>query len=276
MKYIISLFIMAGIVVQAQQLKLPALSPTATITQAFSTSEIEISYSRPSMRGRVIFGDLVPYGKVWRTGANAATKVTFGEEVEIGGSKIQPGTYSMYTVPGATEWEVIFNRNTGNWGAYGYSKDDDVARFKVKPSTLVTPVETFTIAITSITFASCNIELSWERTKVIIPVIAHNQERLNKQIEQAINNPSIPYHQAATYYFETNQNLDKALEYATKAGEANPKAYWVFMLKARIAAKLGDKETARESVATAINVAKGSADEAGYAKMGKEILDSLK
>ncbi len=259
----------------SQDLKLPALSPSATISQDFSTSRIEVTYSRPSIRGRKIFGDVVPYGQVWRTGANAATKITFGEDVVIGGTTVKAGSYSFYTVPGEKEWEVIINTNTGSWGTNGYASSDDVVRMKVKPQSLSSPVETFTISIGNITFSSCDITVEWERTRIVVPVVANNQERIHKSIEKAVNNPSIPYQQAATYYFETNQHLDKALVYISKALEANPKAYWNFLLKARIAAKLGDKTTAREAAQKAMEVAKGTPGEAEYAKLSKALIDSL-
>ncbi|MBC8124123.1 MAG: DUF2911 domain-containing protein [Candidatus Kapabacteria bacterium] len=259
----------------AQELKLPALSPTSTITQEFSTTKMEIVYSRPSTRGRTVFGDLVPFGQVWRTGANAATKITFGEDVEIGGTTVKSGTYSFYSVPGANEWEIILNKNTGNWGAMGYDTKDDVVRFKVRPSALPSSVETFTISISNIKFSSCTIDLAWERTLVSVPVTANNQERIKASIDKAINTPSIPYQQAATYYYETNQNLELALDYATKAAEKNPKAYWLFMLKARIAKNLGKNDMAREAANKTIEVAKGTPNEAEYAKYAQDLIKTL-
>jgi hypothetical protein len=273
---LLAAFAVAFTSLTAQELKLPALSPTSTITQEFSTSKIEITYSRPSMRGRKVFGDLVPFGSVWRTGANAATKITFGEEVEIGGTKIPAGSYSFYSIPGQNEWEIIINKNTGNWGAMGYDTKDDVVRVKVKSTTLSQATETFTMWVSNITFSSCSIDLAWENTMVSVPVKANNQERLTANIDKAINNPNIPYQQAATYYFETNQQLDKALDYATKAADKNPKAYWLFMLKARIAAKLGNKSVATEAANKTIEVAKGTPGEAEYTKAAQELLTSLK
>ncbi|RPI69730.1 MAG: DUF2911 domain-containing protein [Ignavibacteriae bacterium] len=273
---LLAAFAVAFTSLTAQELKLPALSPTSTITQEFSTSKIEITYSRPSMRGRKVFGDLVPFGSVWRTGANAATKITFGEEVEIGGTKIPAGSYSFYSIPGQNEWEIIINKNTGNWGAMGYDTKDDVVRVKVKSTTLSQATETFTMWVSNITFSSCSIDLAWENTMVSVPVKANNQERLSANIDKAINNPNIPYQQAATYYFETNQQLDKALDYATKAADKNPKAYWLFMLKARIAAKLGNKAVATEAANKTIEVAKGTPGEAEYTKAAQELLTSLK
>lgn len=272
----LALIIALATTLTAQDLKLPALSPTCTISQEFSTSKIDITYSRPSMRGRKVFGDLVPFGTVWRTGANAATKITFGEEVEIGGTKIPAGTYSFYSVPGQSEWEIIINKNTGNWGAMGYDTKDDVARLKVKPTTVSSPVETFTISIANITFSSCTIDLVWENTHVSVPVKANNQERIATNIDKAITAPNIPYYQAASYYYETNQNLDKALQYTTMATEKNPKAYWMFMLKARIAAKLGKNDVAREAANKTMEVAKGTPSEAEYNKYAQDLLNSLK
>ena len=261
---------------QAQELKLPALSPTQTLVQEFSTSKIEIVYSRPSKRNRVIFGDVVAYNEVWRTGANAATKVTFGEDVMVGGKEVKAGSYSLYTKPGANEWEVIINKNTGNWGTNGYATSDDVARFTVKPTFGQTTVETFTISIGAISFSSCTIDIAWERTSISIPVVANNQKRLSESIDKAISKPNIPYQQAANYYYETDQNLDKALEYADKAIEANPKAFWLYTLKARVAAKLGKNSVAKEAALKSIEIAKGTPSEAEYTRTNQKIIDSLK
>lgn len=260
----------------AQDLKLPPLSPTQTIVQDFSTSKIEIVYSRPSKRNRVIFGDLVPYNEIWRTGANSATKVTFGEDVMVGGKEVKAGSYSLYTKPGANEWEVILNKNTGNWGTNGYATSDDVARFTVKPNFSQNTVETFTISVGAITFSSCTIDISWERTSISIPVVSNNQKRLAESIEKAITKPNIPYQQAANYYYETDQNLDKALEYADKAIEGNPKAFWLYTLKARIAAKLGKNAVAKEAAAKSTEIAKGTPSEGEYARANQKIIDSLK
>jgi hypothetical protein len=260
----------------AQDLKLPSLSPSSKITQEFSTSNIEISYSRPSVRGRKIFGDVVAFGNVWRTGANSATKVKFGEDVTIGGQLLKAGEYALYTIPNATEWEVILNKGVGNWGNAGYDTNDDVARFKVKANNLDRMVNTFTINIADITFNSCNIELMWERTGITIPVMANNKERLDANITKAISTPTIPYYQAASYYYETGANLDKAYEYANKAVEQNPKAFYMWYLKARIAQKMGNKKEAVEAANKSMETAKGSAFEAEYMRNNQKIITSFK
>lgn len=270
------LFIAATFSGYSQDLKLPALSPTAKISQDFSTSSIEITYSRPSMRGREIFGDLVAYGEVWRTGANSATKIKFGEDVTVGGQEVKAGEYALYTIPGQGSWEVILNKGTSNWGSAGYDKAADVARFKIKARGTERTVQTFTIEITNITLNSCKIDIMWENTLISIPVRSNNEERLNTAIDKAINNPSIPYYPAASYYFETHQQTEKAWEYVNKAAEQNPKAFYIFYLKARIAQKLGKRSEAIEAAKKSMELAKGSAFESDYIRNNKKIIRALK
>ena len=262
--------------VSAQSLKLPALSPTAKIEQSFSTTNITIDYSRPSMRGRKIFGGLVAYGELWRTGANAATKVTFGEDVVMGGTDIKKGTYALYTVPNENSWQIILNKGVKNWGTGGYNKEDDVVSFSVTPKRINNKIETFTITIADITYTTCNIVLKWENTKVIIPVKANNQERIKKDITKAVEKPSIPYYQAANYYLQTKQNLDKALTYIDKAIEGRPKAFWMYHLKAKIAKEMGKKDIAIAAANKAIETSAGSAYEAEQKRNNQKIIDSLK
>jgi hypothetical protein len=275
-RFLLALFVAGSAfsVANAQDLKLPALSPSAKITQGFSTSEIEIAYSRPSVRGRKIFGDLVPYNTVWRTGANSATKVKFGEDVTMGGQAVKAGEYALYTIPGATEWEVILNKGLGNWGANGYNTADDIARFKIKPRETEKLVNTFTINIGNITFNSCNLELAWEKTKLIIPITADNQARLTAAIDKAITTPNIPYYQAASYYYETNQNLEKAYEYVSKAVDANPKAFYMWHLKAKIAQKTGRKADALAAAQKSIELTKGTPNEREYKNNNQKVIDA--
>lgn len=278
MKYItLTLLMITGLSTMsfAQGLKLPALSPTAKISQQFSVSEIEIEYSRPSARGRKVFGDLVPYGEVWRTGANASTKLTVGEDFNIGGVDVKAGKYSFYAIPGAAEWTIILNSELGNWGAMGYSTDKDVARFTVKPSAINNKTETFTIEVGDITFNTCNIVMKWENTKVVVPVKVNNADRIAKDIVKNVENPSIPYYQAASYYYETNQNLDKAFEYVSKALESRTDAYWMWHLKAKIAAKLGKKDDAIAAANKAMEVSKGGPSEAEQKRANEAIIKKM-
>lgn len=273
-----AMLVLAAAATYAQgQLKLPALSPNAKISQDFSTSNIEISYSRPSMRGRKVFGDIVPYGKVWRTGANAATKIKLGEDMEIAGQKVKAGEYSLYTIPGRDKWEVVLNTASGSWTAEGFPRENDVARFNVKPSSIDGDCQTFTILITDITFTTCKIEIIWERTRIVLPVTAKNTERIETNIETVLNTPpTVPYFQAANYYYETGKKLDIAKTYVDKAVEKEPKAYYMWYLKARIEKKLGNKEDAIAAAKKSMDLAKGTPNENEYARNNQKIIDDIK
>jgi hypothetical protein len=259
----------------AQAIKTPAPSTTQTIKQDFALSSIEIVYSRPNMKGRVVFGDLAPLGKLWRTGANAATKVTFGEDVKVGGVAVKAGAYVLYTVPNKDEWEVILNKGLNNWGVDGYKSEEDVAKFKVKPMTLPMNVETFTMQITDVMPASANIQIMWEKTGVSFPVTADIDSKIAKSIDNAMNIDNRPYFQAASYYFETGKDLTKALAWAEKAIETNPKAFWILHLKAKIQAKLGDKVSAIKTANEAIVSAKEAKND-DYVVLNEKLIASLK
>ncbi len=259
----------------AQAIKTPAPSTTQTIKQDFALSSIEIVYSRPNMKGRTVFGDLAPFGKLWRTGANAATRITFGEDVKVGGVAVKAGTYVLYSIPNKDEWEVILNKGINNWGVDGYKADEDVAKFKVKPMTLPMNVETFTMQIANVMPASADIQVMWEKTAIAIPVTADIDTKIAKSIESAMTVDNRPYFQAASYYFETGKDLSKALVWADKAIELNPKAFWIMHLKAKIQAKLGDKvaatKTANESIASA-----KEAKNDDYVALNEKLIASMK
>ncbi len=257
-------------------LKLPSLSPTAKVAQDFSTSNIDITYSRPSMRGRKIFGDVVPFGKAWRTGANGSTKIKFGEDVEIAGQKIKAGEYAVYTIPNKTSWEVILNTGAAGWTADGLPKEFDVARFTVKPTMLEADVQTFTIQVSDITFVSCKIEMLWERTKVVLPVVAKNGDRIQQNIEGVLNKPvTKPYFQAANYYYEMDKNMDLAKRYVDSAIEQDPKAYYMWYLKARIERRLGHKDDAVAAAKKSMETAKGAALEYEYIHNNQKLIDEI-
>jgi len=278
-RFCISLFFIAtAFCANAQNtLKVPSLSPTAKCSQDFSVSNIELTYSRPSMRGRHIFGDIIPYGKVWRTGANAPTKIKIGEELEIAGHKVKAGEYSMYTIPGRDRWEIVLNTGTGTWTAEGFPRDYDVARFYIRPVPVEGgDVQTFTMMITDITYTTCKLEIVWERTKIVIPIVARNSETIEASIDKSVNTPpSVPYFQAANYYFESNMKLDKAKMYVDKALEQDPKAFYMWYLKARVEKKLGNKEEAKMAARKSMELAKGTANEGEYNRNNQKLIDDL-
>ncbi|MDZ7900034.1 MAG: DUF2911 domain-containing protein [Arcicella sp.] len=261
--------------VSAQSVKTPAPSPMQTIKQDFALSSIEIAYSRPNMKGRVVFGDLAPYGKLWRTGANGATKVTFGEDVNVGGVAVKAGSYALYTIPNKNEWEVILNKGINNWGIDGYQAADDVAKFKVKPMALPMNIETFTVQIANVMPASAEIHVMWEKTAISIPVTADIDAKISKSIDNAMNMDNRPYFQAANYYFETGKDLAKASVWADKAIEMNPRAFWIMHLKAKIQAKMGDKAGATATAMKSIESAK-EAKNADYVALNEKLIATLK
>lgn len=242
----------------AQEFQMPAPSPTTTIHQDFSTSFIELSYSRPSMNGRKIFGGLLTYGNIWRTGANASTTVKFGEEVSVNGHPVKAGAYSLYTIPGEKEWTVILNSNTGNWGASGFEKKDDVAEFKVPVQRIKPETETFTIAIENMTSQSCDLTLSWENSKIVIPVTADNDATIMAYLDKELKGKKPPYHAAANYYLAHDKDLNLALEYASKAIAENPKAFYIHWTKAKILNKMGKKSEALKEAKIAADATIGT------------------
>jgi hypothetical protein len=272
------LFMAAAIATNAQgQLKLPPLSPNAKLSQDFSVSSIDISYSRPSMRGRKIFGDLIPFGKPWRTGANAPTKIKIGEDLEIKGQKVKAGEYTLYTIPGRESWEVILTTAPGSMGGDGYPREFDVARFNVAPIHMERECQTFTIGVSDITFNTCKIDFIWERTKIVLPVTAHNEENVDNNIMAAINHPQPkPYFQAANYYFESDKKLALANSYVDTALMDNPGAYYMWYLKARIERKLGNKEDAIAAAKKSMEVAKGTPMEGEYTRNNEKLINEIK
>jgi hypothetical protein len=257
------------------QVKMPAPSPTQTIKQDFAIGNIEITYSRPSAKGRKVFGDLVPTGKLWRTGANAATKIVFSNPVEFAGKKVDAGTYVLYSIPSEESWDIILNKGLDNWGIDGYKETDDVARVKVIPARIKNMVETFTIQVANIKPQSCDIEIQWEKTSVSIPVIANIKDKLKAQLEESLQkDEKKPYWQAAQFYFEYDENLPKALENVSKAIEGDPKAYWMLVYKAKIQKAMGDMKGAMQSSKASMALAKEEGNE-DYVKINKDLQKTL-
>jgi hypothetical protein len=258
----------------AQGIKTPAPSPTQTLKQDFALSSIEINYSRPAAKGRKVFGDLVPFGKIWRTGANGATKITFGEDVKVGGIPVKSGSYAIYSVPNANEWEIIINKGANNSGLTGYKTEDDVARFKVKPMQLSMNIESFTIMLGNLTASSASVQILWENTAVEFPVVADIDSKIMAQINTAMTVDSRPYFQAASYYFDNGKDINKALEWANKAVEAQPTAFWVLHLKAKVQAKAGDKAGARATAMKSIELAKEAKND-DYVVLNQKLIATL-
>jgi hypothetical protein len=175
------------IAAQAQPIKTPAPSPTQTIKQEFGISNVELTYSRPNIKGRKVFGDLVPYGKLWRTGANAATRIKFADDVKIGGTDVKAGEYVLYTIPTESEWEVVLNKGLSNWGIDGYKQEEDVARVKVKSAKLNESYETFTMQFVNVKPSSADLQIMWDKTAVNVPITTDIDKKIMAQINNAMN-----------------------------------------------------------------------------------------
>lgn len=257
------------------QVKTPQASPLAKIDQVVGLTNIQIEYSRPSAKGRTVYGDLVPFGKHWRTGANANTTVSFSEDVKIAGKDLKKGKYALFTTPKADSWDVIFYTDTNNWGLPEEWNEAKVAlKVTVKPETTTKSVESFSIFLNNLTNDSGVMELSWERTTVAITFSVPTQEAAMKSIEKTLAGPAAgDYFAAAQYFYQTNNDLNKALSWVTTAVSLTAKntdvPYWYLRLKSLIQAKLGDKKgaiiTAKESLNLAVKAGNGD-----YEKMNKD------
>ncbi len=259
----------------AQSIPFPQPSPSATVSQSFATSKIEISYSRPGAKGRKVFGDVVPFGKFWRTGANAATTISFGEDVKINGMEVKAGKYGLLSYPGEAEWTIILTKDLKVTSEDAYKKENDVARFMVKPSRLASMVETFTIEIGNLKNNECDLELKWENTAVSLKVTTDYDARITKQIDETMAKDTRPYFGAANYYFENNKDLKKALEWVSKAADANPKAYWVLLLKAKIQKALKDYNGAMATSQQSLDLAKADNNDS-YIKNNEKLMAEIK
>ncbi len=278
-RILFSVLTLIGLTAQAQ-IKMPALSPTQTLSQDFGMGKIEISYSRPALKARAAFGNgsvLAPLGVLWRTGANGATKLTFSHPVTIGGKLLTAGAYGLFTIPGEKEWTIILNTNSAGWGSFSYKEAEDVVRFQVKPTTTSNSTENFSINVDDINAETANITLKWATTLVNIPVSTDIKSTIRAQVKEATSaanvNPNV-YSTAANFYYDVDQDYNNALIFVEKAIAANPKAYWLLLLKGKTQKKLGDINGAKASAEACIKLATAEKND-DYVRNGKELLASL-
>ncbi|GAB2717531.1 hypothetical protein GCM10011495_07760 [Hymenobacter frigidus] len=261
---------------QAQtKLTIPPLSPATHIRQSFSTSYIDLTYSRPSLRGRVAFGNLVPNGTVWRTGANTITKVRFGEEVKINGQTVPAGAYALLTIPDAKEWTFILNRDTAQWGTYEYKQALDVLRVKAKPTKLAAAVETMSLTLENLRPASADLVVTWDRTQVALPIVADPDRIVMGQIEQAMKGEKKPYVTAAQYYFNTGKDLTPALGWLDEYIAANPTRYNGYYWKGKLLQKQGKNKEAIEAANKSLELVKSDKNDVSrteYVRLNQEVL----
>lgn len=268
------LAIVASLSLEAQ-INTPAASPSSKLVQMVGLTEVEVDYSRPSMRGRTVFGDLVPYGKLWRTGANAFTKITFDTDVTIAGKELKAGSYAVFSKPGEKNWDVIFYTESEGWGTPSEWDESKVAATATVPVyPIEMPIETFTITIDDVTTTGANLGIMWEQVYVGVPFEVPTDKTVMSSIDKVLSGPGAnDYYAAAVYYSSEGKDINKAKEWMEKAMSMteNP-AYWQLRQQSLILAKSGDKRGAIEAAKKSLTKAK-EAGNADYVKMNE---DSLK
>lgn len=256
----------------AQGVKTPAPSPHQVITQDFGLSHITIDYSRPGVKGRQIFGGLVPYGKEWRTGANAVTTIEFGQDVELEGHAVKAGKYALYTIPTSQDWTIILNKDVKNWGTE-YKQADDVMRFQVPSYQLPMQIETLTINLDALRDSTGVLYLIWDHTYVPIKVTSHIDQAIMNEITEGMKGDKKPYLAAARYYLQSGRDLKQALDWVNSGLKQAP-APNAYYLKAQIQAKMNDKAGAAATAKQGLDAAK-KAGNAEYEQMLGQLLSGL-
>ena len=260
------------------QIKTPQPSPTATITQKVGVSNISVEYSRPGAKGREIFGGLVSYGKMWRTGANKATKITFNENCVFGGAKVKKGSYSLFTIPGEKECTVVLNKNTELWGVGEYDEENQVCSIVAKAIDTKDFTESFTIDFGTFQSFSAIMSLKWANTKIDIKIESLEAKKLEKQyLELLTKGPSAnDYYNGAKFFADNTSEYEMALEWINTAIKKRPDAFWMQFHKARILKKMGNN---KESILVAegvIELAREKKDDYGYIKRSEDLIKSIK
>lgn len=272
-----------GLVAQtpSSDLELPATSPLSTLKQRVGVTDIEVVYSRPSLRGRPALGGLLaPYGTIWRTGANNATRVTFSTAVKVQGGDLPAGTYELFSIPNKDEWTVIFQKPAKQWGSYAYKEANDVLRVKAKPAVLAQSVESLTFTLDDLRDTSATLAIVWEKTRVPLKIEIDTVAILKPRIEVAMTGPDAKkfYVPAAMYYLDNGLDLKKALEWMDAAIAANPDAFYFVYRKAKVLAAMGDKAGALAAAKASLEGAAKAKGEVGdeYTRLNNQLIASLK
>lgn len=261
------------------QIKMPATSTTQTIVQDFGLGKLEITYARPSIKGRQILkenSELVPLGKLWRTGANSATKIKITDPVEIAGKPVDTGSYAIYTIPNKNEWTLIINKESKKWGTQ-YNEEGDLFRVVIPAQKLKETIETFTIQFANIKPESCELQLAWANTAINIPITTNVKARIKAQVEKALQADSVSqviYMQAANYYYDYEKDYTKALSNVVKAIDNKTDKFWLWLLKAKIERDMGDKTAAKASAEVCIKSATEQKND-DYTRFATELIKKL-
>jgi tetratricopeptide (TPR) repeat protein len=264
---------------EEKKIEFPAPSQHAAVKQRVGLTDVELDYSRPSKNNREIFGGLVPYGKLWRTGANAVTKIKFSKPVMLGGKEIPAGEYALFTIPTANEWTVIVSKDAKVQSAADYKQENDAARITAKPEPISDTIETFTIGLADVKGASATLNFLWDKTRVPVKLTTGDVEEVSKQLDSVVSagtplDPRTAY-QAAAFYYDNNKDMNQAAKWIDQALEKNPNAYFMHYKKAQIEAKLGNKKEATASAQKAIDILKkDKAPDESAIRNAQQIIDS--
>ncbi|MCO5935586.1 DUF2911 domain-containing protein [Mucilaginibacter sp. RB4R14] len=260
-----------------QEPRIPEASSTQTIIQDFGLGKITITYSRPNVKGRKIFGGINPYGQVWRTGANWATTITFSENVLVEGNKVPAGTYSLFSIPAKNNWTIILNKTVKQWGAYSYKQDADLVRFNAKPIDVKEKRETFTMAFANSTTKTSDLYIIWDHTAVPIHMQTDDDVQITANIDKLMQGDikKRPYFNAIQYYYENDKDLKRAMQWALEAEKLEPKAPWFKLWKARVQLKMGNKNAAIATAQEGIKLAKESDDDE-YVRLNEAVISQAK
>lgn len=272
-KILSSIIILGAITLGTAQVKTPQPSPSATVTQTIGLSEVSVEYSRPSANGRSVFNALVPYNKVWRTGANGSTDITFKADAVFNGTEIPAGKYALYTIPSADVWEVILYKDTEQWGApKNLSSDQIIASGKVKVEKFEPAAESFMITFEDLKTDKANLTLRWENTMVKVPITMDSKKQVLESITQTLGNKDAKagdYNQAASYFLQEGLDLKKALEYSKKANAMQPDTFYMLKLQSEIEAASGNKKAAIATAKKSLDAAKKEGND-DYVKMNND------
>ena len=271
-KIIFALAIVISHFTAEAQVKTPQASPRSNVFQTVGLTDVEVNYSRPGAKGRPVFGNLVPFGKLWRTGANENTTVSFSDDVIIDGKTLKKGKYALYTVPRIESWDIIFYTTTDNWGLPQEFNEANVAlRTTVKEEALTKPVESLTISIAGLDANFAYLEIYWENSYVALKFEVPTQKTAIANIEKVLAGPTAAdYNSAAQFLFQSNGDLSKALGYINKALDMSvEKPFWFNRLKSLILAKQGDKKAAIEAAKLSLEAAEVAKNQ-DYVKMNKD------
>ena len=249
---LLSTILFAFLATASAQIKSPAPSPGCKFSQDVGLAKVDIDYSRPSAKGRKIFGDLVPMGQLWRTGANASTKITVSDDLSVGGVALKKGTYALYTIPGEKDWTIIFYKDISIWGApeaADFKETEVAAKFTATALPLRDLVETFTLNFNNLRNSGADLELTWENTKVVIPFTVDTDGKVMAAIKTTMDGPAAgDYYAGARYYYEEKKDMAQALVWVDKALEKGGDKFWILRLKANI---LGELSRYKEAIMVA-------------------------